>query len=231
MATEFNAPANIENQIRATISEKEEYEKQLRSISFSTVIKKNIWIIFTFLLMYIFPPLLLAPIPAYFIGKSLYKNSLTNKISECDQRIQNLRGISNEKTKSYSDQYLKSEKVEVIINWMVPLFLHKIGSADRSPHIKEILVPFSFTVNQDGISCDSGLFSFITNRYQLLQSSIEQSSMADAVSRRLVYKLNESVQKDSSGTDATFSISSISSNYVYLQYSALNGNYIPPLTF
>ena len=130
-------------------------------------------------------------------------------------------------------QFAGSEMISEIASEISDNFIKTINSADRSPHIEYINVPYEFKVFRDKITSIHGTVDFHLKRYRVLQYAVEQAALAKTIGHDIEVKLKMEVSKDASGTKPDIQIEYKYPYYnrfnegvtVIITYSALNGNY------
>ncbi len=158
------------------------------------------------------------------------------RIEEEIQEIQN--DSQREKDKYFTEfesnaqnlsvQFAESELAKEVIGWMTDGFCKTIDAADRRSHVEKVMVPFSFNVFSNKISCNLGTFDFELKRCRNLNNPLEQTALARAIVSAIQLNIIMKYPKDASGTDISIDIS-YSYTDVYpattITYVAPNGNY------
>lgn len=130
--------------------------------------------------------------------------------------------------KQESVKFAESRLAKEVIDWMTDGFSKTINSVDRRSHIQRINVPFAFSVYENKITCNLGIYDFEVKRCRNLTSPIEQTALAIAIASAIQVNIVMKYPKDASGTDISINI-----DYSYnaecpiatITYVAPNGNY------
>lgn len=97
-------------------------------------------------------------------------------------------------------RFANSSLVKEIVDWMAAGFFRQINAANRSSYIPEILVPFEFTVCENAVICNLGVFDFKEKRCRPIQDPEEQFALCKAISADLQLEIMTKYPKDVSGT-------------------------------
>lgn len=138
------------------------------------------------------------------------------------------RNEFDEQAKRLSVQYAASDLAIEVINWMTQGFEAAIRTADRRPHVTQVVVPFQFRVYDNKITCNLGTYDFMLKRCRFLTSPLEQTALARGIASAIKVNIAMDIKKDISGTDPTTKIEyRYESDHVVadLVYSARNGYY------
>lgn len=133
-----------------------------------------------------------------------------------------------DKAKLMSVQLMDSAVVDRIVDWLSEKYFKPIETADRKPYIENIKIPFLIQVFKNKIVTPSGVFDFVEECCQLLNSPLEQWAVCHAIAAKLDLQTHTRISEDPSGTPYT-----VEQQYgndgeaaiVTLTYSAVNGNY------
>lgn len=180
------------------------------------------------------------------VAKIFYKSNVRNIDDQiCRSNNTSENNIENY-TRYYEKQYIDyvvtfeteaqnqsvrlagSALAKEVIAWMTEGFEKAIDSADRSPHIEQVNVPFVFNVYKEKITCNLGTFDFELKRCRNLNNPIEQTALARAIASTIQLNIVVKYPKDASGTDISIGLNY---NYAYehivasITYIAPNGNY------
>lgn len=159
--------------------------------------------------------------------------------TNCDAAIQTIQNratadIAAYRKKFFADaqsmsvRYAESKLAVEVINWISEGFARHVESADRASHIQQVVVPFTFNVYPNKISCVLGTYDFEIKRCATLTSPLQQAALARAIGTAVQLNTTMKYPKDPSGTAMTIKTSyKFAENYVCveLNYTAPNGNY------
>jgi acid phosphatase family membrane protein YuiD len=159
-------------------------------------------------------------------------NDIRNRCSENirklkadkDRKITAMRAEYDEKTSKSMKGYLKTSKTAELENWLAKRFFAQINGADRRPHIKDITATYTYSVQQDKVVGDDGVFDFEIQCYQKLSNIYDQIGLARAICKKIQRTTENTYKIDVNGAKPTISRSS--NDYtITLTYSAPNGKY------
>lgn len=196
----------------------------------------------------------------YFIADTIYGyllNKYKKRCSELEQEAkekfepeceQNIEKLKKEYENKYSD-YVKSFELHIqdesvkladsnltieVIDWITDGFSKTIDAADRSPHIKQIDVPFIFNIYKNKITCNLGTYDFEIKRCNELKDDAQKIALSRAIASAIQFNITMKYPKDVSGTDITvktaYKYNYTSSHYedyatAEISYTAVNGEY------
>jgi hypothetical protein len=164
--------------------------------------------------------------------------SYESKTTELEQKTKLLQNMMNdstvyekgfeEKVKQMSVQLMDSAVVDRIVDWLSEKYFKPIETADRKPHIESIKIPFVIQVFKNKIVSPSGVFDFVEECCQLLNSPLEQCAVCHAIAAKLDLQTHTRITEDPSGTPYTVEQEYSNDNeaaIVTITYSAVNGHY------
>ncbi len=187
----------------------------------------------------------------YRLGKSLEMNAESQMIHDCNaliaqenanlenkkkqieqtvmQQINQYKKEFDEQVKKLSVSYANSKLAQDVISWMTEGYSKRIVAEDRRSHIKTIEVPYGIKVYTNKITCNQGEYDFNIHRCKNLETPLEQTALARAISNAIRLNITMKFPKDLSGTKPEVKIKvRYTEQYpeVQMLYTAPNGKYV-----
>lgn len=127
-----------------------------------------------------------------------------------------------------SEQYVGTEFVIRIAEWIFEPFDRKIREADREERIAEIRLDYFFSVDADRIVCSNGTYDFRGHGLRDVDDPVCQTALALAIGAAVRILVMQKYPQDPSGTPVTV-CTAVSYQMDYptetMTYIAKNGNY------
>ena len=138
------------------------------------------------------------------------------------------RGFEEE-ARRLCDVYSASDNLRQIGLLLSEYLVNKLTDTPRPASLRNINVLTEIVTVKDGIYYDDIFFDFVENRYQSLDSPIEQAALLIAVCRYISKNVASSYKKDVSGTAYRLksSYALYESATAHIEYSCENGGFIP----
>lgn len=160
---------------------------------------------------------------------------------EFENKNNEARGNAERKIEDYECQfeqaaiaeaakYVNSNLVAEVKSWMTQYFANGIANVKRESYTETVVVPFSFRVFPDRITCGNKTFDFNSKRCENLSNRVEQAALARVIASALQLQISMLYPCDPSGTENTIGIQYSYSNDsadVTMKYSAANGYFEP----
>ncbi|MGN0465509.1 MAG: hypothetical protein ACI4F9_04070 [Lachnospiraceae bacterium] len=145
------------------------------------------------------------------------------------QQINQYKKEFDEQAKKLSVSYANSKLAQDVISWMTEGYSKRIAVEDRRPHIKTVEVPYGIKVYTNKITCNQGEYDFNIHRCKNLETPLDQTALARAISNAIRLNIMMKFPKDPSGTKPEVKIKvKYTEQYpeVNLIYIAPNGKYV-----
>ena len=147
------------------------------------------------------------------------------KMSELEE----YRKSFEEEARKLCEVYSASDNLKQIGLLLSEYLVNKLTDTPRPASLRSINVTTEIVVVRDGIYYDDIFFDFVENRYQSLDSPIEQAALLIAVCRAISKNVATTYKKDVSGTAYRLksSYALYESATAHMEYSCENGGLIP----
>lgn len=182
----------------------------------------------------------------YVINKKSYdkyiqgtKEAAQRVLDDCEEEIVRYGTDQIKKYQAYHDEftmisqklsqeYVRTEFVNRIAEWIFEPLDRKIGEADREERIAAVRVEHAYSVYSDRIVCSRGTYDYRGHGLQNVDDPVCQTALSIAIAAAVKILIMQKYPQDPSGTPITVS-TEISYGMDYLTetvvYAANNGNY------